>query len=341
VQDPDIAITANGHIYVTFRLFASQSGQPDAVAYVKSTDCGDTFSGPSLVATLTPAGAIDVADPTPVPAGVKDDPPSESGASAPGALARDCGDFDSHCQSGYTFFRRDTTPRSTADQSDAAHEWVYVVYEAGKPGTDVNTNTSYGTIRPGRAAQSGVYFVRLNGATGTTTAPALIDNVGTGHQLFPDISADGGTLHVVWWDSRLDPVYSVARPIGNSAAGVTSPSLDVWAAQSIDGGATWINKARQTDFTSNGNYEQFSNRAVPFAGDYLWVTSSGSFAFGVWTDWRDTVAGVDPREASAEDNDAADVHQCRTFDAATGQWSGDTCPRDGGLDQNIYGKVTP
>ena len=64
------------------------------------------------------------------------------------------------------------------------------------------------------------------------------------------------------------------------------------------------------------------------------------FSFGTWIDWRDTVAGTDPRETS-EDEDAgtADVHQCRTFSG--GAWSGDLCPRDGGLDQNIYGDLTP
>ena len=30
-----------------------------------------------------------------------------------------------------------------------------------------------------------------------------------------------------------------------------------------------------TNYKSNPNYEQFDNRAVPFAGDYLWVTSLG------------------------------------------------------------------
>ena len=340
VQDPDISVTGNGHVYVTFHEFASKSGQPDAVKYLKSTNCGATFSAPSLIATFIPSTAIDVADPQAVPpAKWRDDPLSESDPSSPGSLARDCGDFDSHCQSGYTFFRRDTTPRSTADQYDTTHEYVYVVYEAGKPGTEVNTGTTYGTISSGRASQSGVYFVRLNGATGVPTAPALLDSQSVGHQIFPDISADGGVLHTVWWDSRLDPSYSVARPIGNDAAGATTASLDVWAARSTDGGATWTGKARQTNFTSNGNYEQFSNRVVPFAGDYLWVTSMGSFAFGAWTDWRDTVAGPDPRESSAADS--ADVLQCRNFDTAAQAWSGDLCPRNGGLDQNIYGRVTP
>jgi hypothetical protein len=341
VQDPDIAVASNGHVYVTFHQFATRSGQPEAVAYVKSTDCGNTFSAPAIISSFVRSSAIDVAAPQPVPAGTPDDQFSADGIAQPGSLARDCGDFDTHCQSGYTFFRRDATPRSTADQYDANHEYVYIVYEAGKPGTEVDTGTTYGSILSGLASQSAVYFIRLDGATGVATAPALVDNQSIGHQIFPDISADGGVLHVIWWDSRNDPVYSAARPIGNDAAGVTHPSLDVWAATSTDAGATWTGKARQTTVTSNPNYEQFSNREVPFAGDYLWVTSMGTVAFGAWTDWRDTAAGSDPREGSANDHDSADVLQCRTFDTSTATWSGDTCPRNGGLDQNIYGKVVP
>ena len=77
---------------------------------------------------------------------------------------------------------------------------------------------------------------------------------------------------------------------------------------------------------------------MPFAGDYLWVSSVGSFAYGAWTDWRNTVAGVDPREPAA--TDGADVKQCRTQDSS-GAWSSDQCPHMGGLDQNIYGAVSP
>lgn len=39
-----------------------------------------------------------------------------------------------------------------------------------------------------------------------------------------------------------------------------------------------------SDVTTNPNYEQFSNRTVPFAGDYLYISSPGSLSFGVWTD---------------------------------------------------------
>ena len=84
---------------------------------------------------------------------------------------------------------------------------------------------------------------------------------------------------------------------------------------------------------------QFSNREAPFAGDYLWLTSLGDFAFGAWTDWRNTVAGPDPREGTTS-VEGADVKQCRSFNSVTG-WSGDLCPHDGGLDQDIYGSKAP
>jgi hypothetical protein len=150
------------------------------------------------------------------------------------------------------------------------------------------------------------------------TTAKLIDAQPTGHQLFPAISADGGVLHVRWWDSRNDRNYSPQRPVGNDAAGNVGASLDVFTSTSIDGGNTWTTAVRLTDKTSKPNFEQFSDRTVPFAGDYLWVTSIGQFAFAVWTDWRNTVAGDDPRETG---NDGADVKQCRTFDPVSG-WSG-------------------
>ena len=320
LQDPDISVTGNGNVYVTYDVGERENGQPDGVEIVKSTDCGQTFGPSTLVTTYVPYNAQDISD--------------------SGDLARDCGDFADHCESGYTFFRRTTSTRSTADQYDAAHEWVYIVYDATKPGTEVDTGTTYGSLSPGRGSQSGIYFLRYDGATGRHTAPKLIDSQLNGHQLFPDISADGGILHALWWDSRLDPCYSPMRPIGNCANRTTVPSLDVWGVMSPDNGNTWANLARLTSVTSNPNYEQFSGRTVPFAGDYLWITSMGRFSFGAWTDWRNTVPGIDQREAASEDNDGADVLQCRT-QLPSGAFTGDTCPRAGGLDQDIYGSNTP
>jgi hypothetical protein len=348
VQFPDIAVTGNDNVYVFFRTFESGRGsEGDAIYYARSTNCGATFSPARLLQTFISYDAQDVSDPEPIPAQkTRDDPLFEEEAPAEGR-ARDCGDFQDHCASGYTFFRRDTQVRVTADQFDTAHaDRLYVVYDPTKPGTEVATGTTYGSIEPGTGSQSAIYFIRVNGATGSKElGPSLVDSRTVGHQTFPDISADNpssttrGTLHAIWWDSRRDACYSAKRPIGNCANRTTVASLDAWGARSADYGASWT-RARISDVKSNPNYEQFDNRAVPFAGDYLYVSSIGSFSYGVWTDWRNTVQGADPREIPAdEDNATADVHQCRVF--RNGAWSGDLCPRAGGIDQNIYGDFAP
>jgi hypothetical protein len=341
VQDTDIAVTGNGHVYIVYRAFAARQGHTgDTVQYVKSTNCGATWSNPTDIVGFEAYDAQDLSGPQPTPQQTPTvDEPGFDNEEGPGGTARDCGDFADSCQSGYTFFRHTTAPRATADQLDKAHEYVYVVYDPSKPGTEVPTGTTYGSIDIGTGSQEAVYFVRLDGANGSHTTPVLLDNQPVGHQVFPDISADGGVLHALWWDSRLDPCYSPMRPIGNCAGGATTASLDVFATTSTDRGTSWAPSTKVTDVASNGNYEQFDGRAVPFGGDYLWITSLGSFSYGVWTDWRDTVAGVDQRETEGS-NDAADVLQCRT-QTSSGAFTGDTCPRAGGLDQNIYGDGTP
>jgi hypothetical protein len=156
-------------------------------------------------------------------------------------------------------------------------------------------------------------------------------------------------LHALWWDSRNDRCYSAVRPIGNCGDGTTVDSLDVYATRSLDHGVTWAIATKVTDEMSNPNFEQFDNRQVPFGGDYLWITSLGDVSFGTWTDWRNTVQGVDPREDPEDaDDSTADVEQCRevltTKDKkgnTVKSWSSDLCPHDGGIDQDIYGDSTP
>jgi hypothetical protein len=338
IQFPDISVTGDGHVYVTYRQFADvRSNQPaDAIAYNASTDCGATFSAPRLVQTFEPYDPTDLDD--------------------SGAVVGECGDFASHCQSGYTFMRGGTQVRSTADQTDTAHDYIYVVYDPSIPHTEVPSGTTYGSITsedlPDKyhqnvGSQSGIYFFRLDGATGDHTDPVLIDDPRThgGLQRFPDISVDAGTMHAIWWDSRNDTTcYDPARPLGNCADGSTVPSLDAFGASGSTATLTWsLPSTRLSTVTSNPNWEQFSGRTVPFGGDYLYISSVGTVSYGVWTDWRDVASGSDPREGGVgKDNDVdnADVLQCRTQNP-DGSFTGDTCPWAGGLDQNIYGNTTP
>src|ERR1700761_7955187 len=53
LQNPDIAVTGNGHVYVAFRRIAgAKKNVSDAVMITKSTDCGKTFSAPKVVETF-------------------------------------------------------------------------------------------------------------------------------------------------------------------------------------------------------------------------------------------------------------------------------------------------
>jgi len=334
IQFPDISVTGDGHVYVTYRQFADvRSNQPtDAIAYNASTDCGASFSAPHLVQTFEPYDPTDLSS---------------------GTVVGECGDAADACDSGYTFMRGGTQVRATADQQDKLHDYIYVLYDPSIPGTEVPSGTTYGSIvsedlpdkyHQNMGSQSGIYFFRLDGATGDHTTPVLIDDPRThgGLQRFPDISVDAGSMHAIWWDSRNDTTcYSPARPLGNCADGKTTASLDAYGASAPTSTRIWSASSRLSSVSSNPNYEQFSGRTVPFGGDYLYISSVGTFSYGVWTDWRNTVQGTDPRE-TPEDEDAAtsDVHQCRTQNP-DGSFTRDTCPWEGGLDQNIYGNTTP
>ncbi len=214
-------------------------------------------------------------------------------------------------RSGYTFFRADTTPRAATDQNDKSSENVYIVYDAAY-GPDVPTGSTYGMVGPGTGSLSAVYYTRLDGATGTHTTPVLVDTPTKQHQLFPDIAVNAGTAHVLWWDSRNDTSCATAttcakQPVGNTADRHVVPSLDTFAKNFAvasgpgTGAATLLSAV-----TTNPNYEQFADRTVPFAGDYLWIDSVGTRTYGVWTDWRDTVAGSDQREACSDRDTGAE-----------------------------------
>src|SRR5438105_8775347 len=89
VQFPDIAVTGNGHVYVSWRSFASVGFEPNAIQYVKSTGCGAKFSPAITFAPFIPNDAVDVVAPEPVPAqSASDDPLFSEAAPKEASLAR-------------------------------------------------------------------------------------------------------------------------------------------------------------------------------------------------------------------------------------------------------------
>jgi hypothetical protein len=350
VQFADIAVTSNGTVYVAYRQFESGRGhQESEIAYVVSTDGGRSFSKARVATNFEPFDAADFAgDPEAAEEAhekayeTADGPESEASEESVGD-SRDCGSGPFACQSGFVFFRHDSQPRITADPK-AADQRVYLVYDATIPGTERASQTTYNTADPSgstlRVGQGGVYFSTLAG--GAWSTPRLLAATPSGHQFFPDINADGGVLHAVWHDSRNDPAYSVQFPPGNDgstrdAAGFAAATrgLDTYGASSTTGGGAW-SVARLSTVSQMPNFEMFGDRQVPFHGDYNYVSSVGSFAYNVWTDTRQVVAGDDPRYSGGE---GFDVKQCRARDAA-GAYGADTCPNAGGLDQDIFGRAS-
>ena len=346
-QFADIAVTNNGTLYVAWRgTVGSRATGRDAMLWVRSTDGGRTFGKPAVAAEFDSYDAADfVGDPEAAEQVREeafenaDGPESEAAPTAAGN-ARDCGSGALACESGFVFFRHDSQPRITADPADTT-QTVDMTYDATVPATEVPSSSTYNTapVRNGTlmVGQGAVYFTKKVG-NGAWTTPSRLAPTPVGHQLFPDINADGGYLFAMWHDSRNDPGYSVQNPPGNAtatdAAGFHLPTvgLDTYGATSVDGGATW-SVVRLSSVSQMPNFEMFADRQVPFHGDYNYVSSVGNLAFGTWTDTRQVAPGDDPRYVGGE---GFDVLQCRAA-LPDGTFGPDTCPNAGGLDQDIFG----
>jgi hypothetical protein len=226
--------------------------------------------------------------------------------------AVECGDVPFNCPTGFTFPRFDLAyPTITTNGSV-----IVAAFQVMLP-----------------SGQGQIQFTKSTDGGATWSTPTSIDPQSTGHQFFPWITASGGTITAIYYDSRADSNYAPTRAPCNDAAGGTSACLAVWSSTSTDGGNTWAH-AVVTNVLTNPNLEQFGGRLVPFFGDYIEVAAVGSTIEAVWTDQRDAVIGT---ETSGSDNDGADV--------AGDPEAGGTCTSSftdcfdstGGLNQNIYG----
>jgi hypothetical protein len=359
-QECDIAVSRTGTVFVTWRQYEFKpdqgQGQRDAIAWVKSTDGGATFTRPAVAREFVHWDMGDeAADPV-----ANGQARFQACLAADGTLggcegpepkqsARDCGDGPLACQSGYVFGRVNSAPRNAADPVAGEGDELYVVIEATVPGTARPTATTYGTISPGLASQSSIYFTKTTDGGATWTPLTRIDPQAMGNQFYPDIDANGGRLHVVWQDTRsstgtgpdgtfVTVPFENQRVAMNPPGGISSgPGVQSFYATSTNGGTAWTTTLASS-VTYKLNWEQFGNRDVPFFGDYNYISAVGSKVLVTWADGRDTVPGTDPRYTNGDGTDGFDVLQCRTQNP-DGTWSADTCPNAGGLDQQIFGLV--
>jgi hypothetical protein len=343
-----------GNVYVAWSQYPGQASN-NAVLFSRSTDHGVTFSRPFRISPVSrgTASFVDLAvgpDGTVYTAFITYASPSNptsdvwlarstnGGASFgrpvhvasidlfdssqfSGNGASDCGDGPFACPSGFTYSRFTSAPAVAADDSG-----VHVVWN--------------GRLATGQSK----VFVR-NSPDGVTwpTDAAPLDTVAVGHQWTPDISSDGGVINVVFYDSRQDPSYAPGVPPGNTLGGANSGDVVQTMIATSATGETW-SETPISSVGSNFGWETHGSRRDGFWGDYIYVSAVGGVVMAAWTDSRDLVPGVDPREAGeSDDADGFDVYQPCTYvpndiDAPsyTSPTIDDPCLSQGGLDQNIY-----
>ena len=360
-QECDIAVTKTGMVFVTWRQYEFKANQGqrqrDAIAWVRSTDGGASFTKPAVAHEFTHWDMGDEAA-NPVANGQAR---FESCQAADGTLggcegpepkqsARDCGDGPFLCQTGYVFGRVNSAPRNAADPVAGEGDELYVVVEASVPNTERLTGTTYGTIVPGTASQGAIFFTKTENAGRNWSPLTRIDPQPKGNQFYPDIDANNGKLHVVWQDTRVDTAtgpdghwstvpfenHHTANPPGatSSAAGVQS----FYSSSSATGTPSWTTTLASS-VAYKLNWEQFGNRDIPFFGDYNYISAVGSKVLMTWADGRDTRPGVDPRYTNGDGTDGFEVFQTRACTGTPPSCGADTTPNAGGLDQNIWGLV--
>ncbi len=112
----------------------------------------------------------------------------------------------------------------------------------------------------------------------TWSAPLRVnDDDMLNDQFFPWMSVSSGRLSIVFYDRREDP--------GNHL-------IDVFYADSVDGGASFLSNVRVTDVPSNPDAVLFGQES--FIGDYIGVASTTTTVYPVWTDLRN-VTSTTPR----------------------------------------------
>lgn len=134
-----------------------------------------------------------------------------------------------------------------------------------------------------RTGDADILFSRSTDGGFTWTSPIRVNDETANHQFFPAMSVSGGNIHIVFYDSRNDP---------------SGQLLDVYYAQSIDGGLSFQTNLRVTEVSFDPNIVPRTvqpGAAFPFMGDYINIASVPTEAHVIWTDNRNV-------DLTADDN---------------------------------------
>jgi len=137
-----------------------------------------------------------------------------------------------------------------------------------------------------RTGSSNVLFTRSTDGGLSWSSAITVNDVTADQHFFSTISVAGGGIAVAWYDSQL----------GQLANG-TITGLDVFYAQSLDGGSSFSSSVRITSTSFNPNIvlrTDGPNILEHFMGDYISIAATQGFVYPVWTDNRNACDTMDP-----------------------------------------------
>jgi hypothetical protein len=264
----------HGTVYVTYDSFTFSHGSIDVgVALVRSIDGGITYSSPLFTirqgsisgVTVDAQGRVFVSSLTPGR--------SRTSSNIAVAVSIDGGvSFHGHGIAAHVStlprplpgnsFRTFTIPQIAAD-----NHGVYIVWDDYARGN------------------SNVMFTESTDGGVTWTIPLRVNDVITGQHFFSTISVSSGTISIAWYDSRL----------GQLSNG-TITALDVFYADSKDGGLTFSPNIRITSTSFNPNLVERADFGDPeiFMGDYIQIAAGPTAAHVIWADNRNACSNVVP-----------------------------------------------
>jgi hypothetical protein len=164
---------------------------------------------------------------------------------------------------------------------------------------------------------------RSNGAAGSWERPVIPNAAVAGHQIMPALAVAGGTLSVLWYDSRSEPAFTPAGSVtGQCPAGATTQTdctgMDVFydqASTTAAGPLAFGTDLRVTDDSFNPNTYGSIKAITPFIGDYVAVAATPTTAYAVWTDNRDVNPALNAMEDASTTTDPPALINARSRDA--------------------------
>ncbi len=246
-----------GRVYVSWTRFTSASTSDIVVAY--SNDGGRSFSSPVPVSTsFLNQGSVPVVGPDGTLYVVWNDlsnlqvmeaKSTDGGVSFSGpVIVSTYSPLPTRFPN--SLFRLNNNPTAAADDNNGNVDVAWADYGSG-----------YAVILSSRSLDGGARWskpIRVN------------DDSTTNDHFFPWMTVSHGLLSIVFYDRRLDPQNHL---------------VDVFYAESVDGGSSFSPNLRVTDVPFNPDAIIFSS-GQSFIGDYIGIAANGTLAHPIWTDNR-------------------------------------------------------